>query len=107
MTDVLMALGFGAALLWGFLWVRVRMADESLDARFQALYREAKRKLPQEDRDRLDAHLIELRGAVIESARLEGWNGKRATREGKAAAIQSIRAFMEIEGLFAPQPKPA
>lgn len=83
------------------------MADEALDARFQALYREARQKLPTEDVERLMAHLIELRGTVLEAARLEGWDGKRATREGKAAAIPSILGFMEIEQMLTPQSKAA
>ena len=107
MIDVLIALALGGLLVWGISWVRARIADETLDARFQALYREAKLKLPPEDLERLMAHLIELRGTILEAARLEGWNGKRATREGKVAAIQSILGFMEIERIFTPQSKAA
>ena len=107
MVDVLIALALGGLLVWGISWVRTRRADETLDARFQALYREAKVKLPPEDLERLMALLIELRGTVLEAAKVEGWDGKRATREGKVAAIQSILGFLEIERMFTPQSKAA
>ena len=100
MGDVLVALVLGGLAFWGFNWFRTKTADEALDARFQTAYREARSKLPPEDFERLNEHLVELRGSVIEAARQEGWDGKRTTREGKAAAIQSIHGFLAIEGIF-------
>lgn len=100
MGDVLVTLVLGGLAFWGFNRFRAKSADEALDARFQTAYREARSKLPPEDFERLNEHLVELRGSVIEAARQEGWDGKRATREGKAAAIQSIQGFLAIEGMF-------
>jgi hypothetical protein len=105
--DVLIAVVLGGLAFWGFNWFRTRSADEALDARFQTAYREAQKKLPPEDFERLTEHLVELRGAVIEAARLEGWNGKRATREGKTAAIQAINGFIAIDGMFTPTSRAA
>ena len=107
MADVFIALGLGGLAFWAFTWVRTQAADKDLDARFQAAYREARMKLPPEDFEQLDAQLIELRSAVIQAARVEGWNGKRTTREGKAAGIQSINGFIEIHRVFTPKAEAA
>ena len=107
MSDVLIALVLGGLAFWGFNWFRTGSADEALDARFQTAYREARKKLSPEDFERLTEHLVELRAAVIEAARVEGWNGKRATREGKTAAIASIHNFMAIDDAFTPASRAA
>ena len=93
-------LGLASLAFWAFHKLRMKWADEALDAQLQSSFREARTTLSLEDLKRLTAQLNELRASTIHAAYTHGLNGKQATRMGKTAAIQSIGAFIEIDRMF-------
>jgi hypothetical protein len=98
--DLWIGAALGVVALCVVLRLKEQHDDRALDFALMSAVAEARALLSAHDMERLTQRLHEL-AAITHAHAAAGMSPKKASREGKRAAIQSVATAVNIERMFA------